>query len=69
MGEGEKLVIAIAIGYGVTRGKARKSKAYDQVSFSDKGGIHSKTDLGIVKYHFEVGAEYAKEKSKGSVAG
>lgn len=102
IGEGEKLIIVIAIGYGETQGKERKSKTYDQVtsgdtdkprwfnygvemallaptainqqkfeivfnedgsvSFIDKGGIHSKTDLGIVKYHFEVGAEYAKGK-------
>lgn len=27
----------------------------DTVEFIDKGGVHSKTDLGIVKYHFEVG--------------
>ena len=107
VGEGERLIIAIAIGYGATQGKDRKSKTYDQVtrgvadkpywfnfgvemallaptainqqkfeiglnedgsvSFTDKGGVHSKTDLGIVKYHFEVGAAYAKGKAQGSV--
>ena len=30
------------------------------VSFIDKGGVFSKVDLGIVKYHFEVGAKYFK---------
>jgi len=30
------------------------------VIFKDKGGMFSKIDLGIVKYNFEVGAEYAK---------
>lgn len=103
VGESERLIIAIAIGYGATQGKGRKSKTYNQVtagsenmpywfnygvemallaptamnqqkfeirlnedgnvSFTDKGGIHSKTDLGIVKYHFEVGAEFAKGKA------
>lgn len=102
IGNGERLVIVIAIGYGENQGKERKSKTYDQVisgnddkpdwfkfgvemallaptainqqkfeiklnedgsvSFTDKGGIHSKTDLGIVKYHFEVGADYVKGK-------
>lgn len=32
------------------------------VAFTDQGGIFSKVDLGIVKYHFEVGAEYGKSK-------
>lgn len=30
------------------------------VVFTDKGGPFSKVDLGIVKYHFTVGAEYKK---------
>ena len=30
------------------------------VDFTDKGGPFSKVDLGIVKYHFTVGAEYKK---------
>ena len=33
----------------------------ETVSFKDKGGPFSKVDLGIVKYHFEVGAEYFRE--------
>lgn len=33
------------------------------VTFEDKGGPFSKVDLGIVKYHFEVGAEYIKSQS------
>lgn len=102
IGENEGLVIAIAIGYGASQGKERKSKSPNQViagdlnkpdwfkfgvemallaptainqqkfeiglnddgtvSFTDKGGILSKVDIGIVRYHFEVGAEYAKAK-------
>ncbi|MBQ2318296.1 MAG: nitroreductase family protein [Lachnospiraceae bacterium] len=30
--------------------------ADESVEFIDKGGIHSQTDLGIIKYHFEVGS-------------
>ncbi len=102
--EGERLVIVIAIGYGVNSGKERKSKTMEQVisgkgdmpywfnfgvemallaptainqqkfeirlndddtvDFIDKGGIYSKTDLGIVKYHFEVGKNFAKEQTE-----
>ncbi len=29
----------------------------DTVSFKDLGGIHSQPDLGIIKYHFEVGSK------------
>lgn len=95
---GEKVVISIAIGYGETQGRERRSKTVDQVAsganpdwftygvemallaptainqqnfkialesdgsitFTDKGGPFSKVDLGIVKYHFEVGADYIK---------
>ena len=97
---GEVLVLCIAVGYGTTQGKVRKSKTVGQVSsaagnrpswfdfgvemallaptainqqqfeirldenesvsFVDKGGVFSKVDLGIVKYHFEVGVAYAK---------
>lgn len=35
--------------------------ADDTVNIRDKGGVFSKVDLGIVKYHFQVGAEYYKE--------
>lgn len=99
---GERLVISIAIGYGVDNGRVRKSKTADQVSiangnkpewfncgvemallaptainqqkfeivlnedetvsFNDKGGVLSKVDLGIVRCHFEIGADYAKNK-------
>lgn len=94
IGEGERLAIVIAIGYGENPGRVRKSKTADQVTvgkseqpqwfkdgveaallaptainqqkfeislgeddtvtISDKGGVLSKIDLGIVKYHFEV---------------
>ena len=93
----ERLVIAIAIGYGADQGRPHKSKTAEQVSeaagerpdwfergvemallaptainqqkfliklnadesveFIDKGGVLSQIDLGIVKYHFEVGRE------------
>ena len=95
--DGERLVIAIAIGYGNDNGKQHKSKDMEQVIeakgdrpywfnkgvemallaptainqqkflirlnedesvvFMDKGGIFSQVDLGIVKCHFEIGAE------------
>lgn len=101
--EGERLVIAIAVGYGVNSGKPHKSKSESQVTggdtekpewfksgvelallaptainqqkfeilyqdgqavIQDKGGILSKIDLGIVRYHFEVGAgEHGKTGS------
>ena len=35
------------------------------VVFADKGGPFSKVDLGIVKYHFTVGAEYKKNGGAG----
>lgn len=35
-----------------------------EVQFQDKGGVLSKVDLGIVKYHFEVGSEYIKSQSQ-----
>lgn len=97
VGDGERLVIAIAVGYGATQGKPHKSKpaqqlsraekkrpewfnrgvelallaptalnqqkfeiclnADDSVTFTNKGGPFSKVDMGIVRYHFEVGAQ------------
>lgn len=100
IGAGERLVIVIAVGYGKSQGKQRRSKTAEQVSaapgvrpdwfdcgveaalqaptavnqqsfetrlnadgsvdFTDKGGPFSKVDLGIVKYHFTVGAAYKK---------
>lgn len=102
VGEGERLVLVIAIGYGENQGKPRKSRTAAQVSkcegnrpewfdfavemallaptainqqkfeimlgkdgvvtFTDKGGVHSKVDLGIVRYNFEVGEKYAKNR-------
>ncbi|MBQ3329919.1 MAG: nitroreductase family protein [Ruminococcus sp.] len=95
IGEGEKLVLVIAIGYGVTGGRPRRSKKIEDVTdvrelpdwfkngieaallaptavnqqkffFTLEGDIPSvkvsangpfvKLDLGIVKYHFEVGS-------------
>ena len=94
---GEKLVCVIAVGYGQTQGKERRSKpieslyrtldgfappkwfidgvrcamkaptAINQQQFyfvldgnsviaKSKFGFYSKLDLGIVKYHFEIGA-------------
>lgn len=97
VGDGEKLVISIAVGYGKDKGKPHKSKSPEQVieakgdrpywfnkgvdmallaptainqqkfiirlnedesvEFVDKGGIFSQVDLGIVRCHFEIGAE------------
>ncbi len=94
--DGEKLVIVIAVGYGVDGGKVRKSKGVkdvidvngdcpqwfldgvemallaptainqqkflitlkddESVEFTDKGGVLSQIDLGIVKCHFELGS-------------
>lgn len=34
------------------------------IQFKDKGGVLSKVDIGIIKYHFEVGSEYIKSQSK-----
>ncbi|MBQ1715266.1 MAG: nitroreductase [Firmicutes bacterium] len=31
-----------------------------EVEFNDKGGVFSKIDLGIVKYHFEAGADHIR---------
>lgn len=96
IGEGEKLVAVIALGYGITQGVPHRSKNMSDVAlltenadpdwyrqgirmallaptatnqqkfyFSRIGhkvsvkagvGFFSKMDLGIVKYHFEIGA-------------
>lgn len=99
IGNGERLAIVIALGYGTNGGKQRKSKSPEQVvrggtdgkpdwfmkgveaallaptalnqqkfeivlnddgkaEIIDKGGAFSKIDKGIVKYNFEVGADY-----------
>lgn len=97
VGDDERLVISIAVGYGKDQGSPHKSKTAEQVTegradrpewfnngvemallaptainqqkftirlndddsvdFIDNGGVLSRVDLGIVKYHFEVGAE------------
>ncbi|MCR5194777.1 MAG: nitroreductase [Pseudobutyrivibrio sp.] len=97
VGEDERVVLVIAVGYGQTQGKTRKSKSAEQVTAGkaqkpdwfnsgvelallaptalnqqkftiklndddsveivENGGILSKVDLGIVKCHFEIGAE------------
>lgn len=95
VGQGEKLCIVIAIGFGETQGVTHKSKSFEQVAktvgqvpdwfrngveaallaptamnqqkfqfvldgnrVSTKAGIgfYTKIDLGIAKYHFEIGA-------------
>jgi len=96
IGEGERLVITIAVGYGQDQGKAHRSKKAEQVAegktpwpewfkqgvemallaptainqqkfmirlneddsvdFIDRKGPFSKVNLGIVRYHFEIGA-------------
>lgn len=102
--DGQRLVIVIAIGYGVNEGRVRKSKSAEAVSiapqnspdwfrfgvemallaptavnqqkfeiilnedgtvsFRDRGGVLSKVDLGIIKYHFELGAAHAKSEQE-----
>ncbi len=96
IGEGERNVISIAVGYGESEGKAHKSKSMDQLveakadspewfnegvkaallaptalnqqkfvirlkgddtaEIVSKGGAFTSVDLGIVKYHFEIGS-------------
>ena len=95
LNKGEKVVVVIALGYGVTQGVPSKSKPSDKVCEFDSrspawflngvnaallaptainqqrfffvhengtvkvkslGGPCAKIDLGIVKYHFEIGA-------------
>lgn len=95
VGNGEKLVVVISLGYGKTQGVGHKVKSIKQVSNvsaetpnrfkegveaallaptamnqqkftltydNDKvsakagNGFYTKLDLGIVKYHFEIGA-------------
>lgn len=92
----EKLIIVIAIGYGVTNGRHRKTKSIDKLSNVNENspkwfinglksvqlaptarnqqrlkfilsgniveakalfGFRTKIDLGIAKYHFEIGAD------------
>lgn len=101
LNRGEKLYMVIALGYGETQGRERKSKTPADVSDYKEGdpdwykngieaallaptavnqqkfrfersgdkvtaktaglGFYTKVDLGIVKYHFELGAEKRKE--------
>lgn len=95
VGEGEKLLLVIAIGYGATQGVPHKSKSINAVSNAGENspewfvngvraallaptatnqqkffftlkdgevtakpglGFYAKVDLGIVKYHFELGS-------------
>lgn len=70
LNDGEKLVCVLALGYGVSQGmdavmlaptatnqqKFRFTLLKDSVKAEATGGFYSKVDLGIVKYHFEVGA-------------
>lgn len=95
VGEGEKLLLVIAIGYGATQGVPHKSKSINAVSNAGEDspewfvngvraallaptamnqqkffftlkdgevtakpglGFYAKVDLGIVKYHFELGS-------------
>lgn len=103
MNKGEKIVIVIAIGYGMTQGIEHKSKGISDVAVVDgempewfrRGieaallaptamnqqkfkfilegnnvlahagrGFYSKIDLGIVKFHFEIGARKENFKWK-----
>lgn len=99
IGDGEKLYMVVALGYGETQGVAHKVKTMTDVSDYKDGdpewykagleaallaptamnqqkfkferagdkvkakagmGFYTKTDLGIVKYHFELGANMGK---------
>ena len=99
-GEGEKLYMVVALGYGETQGSAHKVKALTDVSDYADGdpdwykagleaallaptalnqqrfkfkrigdkvkakaglGFYTKTDLGIAKYHFELGSGKGKD--------
>ena len=60
-----KLTVVISLGYGKTQGVEHKRKSAEQVSnaspetpncFKAGNGFYTKLDLGIVKYHFEIGA-------------
>ena len=58
---GEKLVMVIAVGHGavptaMNQQKFRISRKGNTVSIRSGLGIHTKTDTGIVRYHFETGA-------------
>ncbi len=96
IGDGEKMVCVLSLGYGVNQGKPHKSKAMMQlcdvsgempdwfregmeaallaptavnqqkfmvsmegetIKVKATGGVHSDIDLGIVKYHLEIGSE------------
>ena len=64
--EGEKIACYIAIGYGETQGVGHKIKTVEQVSRNNRHQVrakkgfsmigYTKMDLGIAKYHFEIGA-------------
>ena len=104
IGQNERLVIVIAIGYGANQGRPHKSKTPQQVvagsgekpdwfnfgvemallaptainqqkfeislkedgtaAFADRKGPFSRVDLGIVRYHFDVGAAYVKKQKE-----
>jgi hypothetical protein len=94
----EKLLLVVALGYGQTKGKTRKTKPIEElgsfngemplwfvkgleaaqlaptasnqqkfhfelkgntVSATTKAGFYNRVDLGIAKYHFELGAKAA----------
>lgn len=48
----------------INKQKFEISYDHNEVQFKDKGGVMSKVDLGIVKYHFEVGSEFIKKQSQ-----
>ena len=104
VGDDERLVICIAVGYGKDQGRPRRSKSVEQVTagkpdrpqwfndgvelallaptainqqkftiklkdddtveFINNGGVWSRVDLGIVKCHFEIGANKTEEETK-----
>ena len=70
--KGEKLCCVISLGYGKTHGTPHKSKSLEEVAVIKDdtpewfiNGV-SDMDLGIVKYHFEIGSgkEFFKDEMK-----
>lgn len=80
IGEGERMVIIIAIGYGATQGKDRKSKTYEQVTvgaenapqwFVDgvKAALLAPTAINQQKFEISLEGDKVSITSKGGVLG
>lgn len=80
IGEGERMVIVIALGYGATQGKDRKSKTYEQVTvgaenapqwFIDgvKAALLAPTAINQQKFEISLEGDKVSITSKGGVLG